>query len=214
MPPPLSIYSPIIQTLIRHLNTPEKVQRWLASLKYNTEETMYGLPMVARRGRAHCLEGALSAAAILEHHGLPPLILDLESEDLLDHTLFIFQETRPRGRRGWGAIGKSRDIGLDGRKPVFQSVEELARSYVVPYIDAKAHIKAFGVLDLRTLKNSSWRTSKQNVWYVEEALRSIRHQKLLTPKATVMRWRKRFIEFKQRYPSRQPDYFPGQSTWM
>jgi hypothetical protein len=170
---------------------------------------MYGLPMVVRRGRAHCLEGALSAAAILEQHGYSPLILDLESEDLLDHTLFLYTHN---GR--YGAVGKSRDIGLDGRKPVFQSVEELARSYVVPYIDAKAHIKAFGVLDLRTLKNTSWRTSKRNVWYVEEALRPIRHQKLQTPKATVMRWRKRFIEFKQRYPSRQPDYFPGQSTWM
>jgi hypothetical protein len=90
MPPPLSVYKPSIQKLIRHLNTPEKVQHWLSSLKYNTEETMYGLPMVVRRGRAHCLEGALSAAAILEQHGYSPLILDLESEDLLDHTLFLY----------------------------------------------------------------------------------------------------------------------------
>lgn len=165
--------------------------------------------MVARRGRAHCLEGALSAAATLEQHGYAPFILDLESTDLLDHTLFIFQS---KGK--WGAIGKSRDIGLDGRKPVFKTVEDLARSYVIPYIDAKAHIKAYGVLDLRTLENASWRTSDRNVWYVEEKLRHIKHTKIVTPAKEVQRWRKRFIDFKKLHPKAQPDYLSNQPSWM
>lgn len=165
--------------------------------------------MVVRRGRAHCLEGSLSAAAILEHHGYPPLILDLESTDLLDHTLFVFQ------RHGkWGAVGKSRDIGLDGRKPVFKTIDTLAKSYVIPYIDAKAHITSFGVLDLRTLKNRSWRTSTRNVWYIEEKLRNIKHTKIITPKTVVALWRKRFIDFKKLYPKKQPDYFPHRENWI
>ena len=208
-PPPLSTRPHHVQALIRRLNTPQKVQSWFRSLHYNTDETMYGLPMVVRRGRAHCLEGALSAAAILEHYGFPPLILDLESEDLLDHTLFIFQ------RNGkWGAVGKSRDIGLDGRKPVYKTVEALARSYVIPYIDAKAHITSYGVLDLRTLKNSSWRTSHRNVWYVEDTLRHIKHRKIFTSKTVVQRWRQRFIEFKKAHPHQQPDYYPHQESWI
>lgn len=210
----ISIYSPSTQKLIRRLNTPEKVQRWLESLDYNKASTMRTLERVAHFRSAHCLEGAMAAAAILEFHGYSPLILDLESADLLDHTLFIFQETRPRGRRGWGAIGKSRDIGLDGRKPVFKTVEALAKSYVIPYIDAKACITSFGVLDLRTLKNTSWRTSKRNVWHVEEKLRHIKHTKIITPASIVKRWRQQFIEFKKLYPNTQPDYYSNKNNWM
>jgi hypothetical protein len=206
-------------TVLQRLNTPAKVQRWLASLKYNTADTMRTLPTVNKLKTAHCLEGAMAAAALLEPHGYPPLILDLESEDLLDHTLFIFQ----RGGK-WGAVGKSRDIGLDGRKPVFKTVEALARSYIIPYIDAKAHIKRYGVLDLsgiagpgsagRTRQNISWRSSKRNVWYVEGALRAMPHQTLATPRRVVEYWRKRYVQFRQHHPNRQPDYFPQQQSWM
>lgn len=209
MPPPLSIYPPQIKNLIRRLNTPEKVQRWLESLDYNKADTMRTLESVAYFRSAHCLEGAMATAAILEHHGFAPLILDLESEDLLDHTLFIFQ------RNGkWGAIGKSRDIGLDGRKPIFTTIEALAKSYVIPYIDQKACITSFGVLDLQTLKNASWRTSKRNVWYVEEALRTMPHKKLSTSPAVVKKWRERFIKYKKLHPELQPNYFPKQQTWI
>lgn len=150
----------------------------------------------------------MAAAALLAPY-CPPLILDLESEDFLDHTLFIFQQN---GK--WGAVGKSRDIGLDGRQPVFKSVELLARSYIIPYIDAKAHITSCGVLDLRTLPSQRWKNSRQNVWYVEAALRQMPHEKLYTPLSEVKNWRRRYIEFKQQHPKQQPDYFPGQHTWL
>ena len=63
---------------------------------------------------AHCLEAALAAAVILEQHGFPPLVLSFESIDELDHVIFVYQRS---GR--WGSIGRSRDPGLHGRKPVF-----------------------------------------------------------------------------------------------
>ena len=44
-----------------------------------------------RHWSAHCLEGALTAATILEQHGYPPLLLDLESQDKLDHVLFLLR---------------------------------------------------------------------------------------------------------------------------
>lgn len=208
MPPPLSLYSPSIQQLIRRLKTPLKVQRWLSSLAYNKSETMRTLPGVLKSGRAHCLEGALSAAALLEPHGYPPLILDLESADLLDHTLFLYKHN---GK--YGAVGKSRDIGLDGRKPVFKTIRALVNSYVIPYIDHHAAITGYGVLDLRTLKSQSWRSSVKNIWYVEEALRSIPHKKISLSPTAIKVWRKRFVEFKKKYPGKQPDYYPGQESW-
>ena len=68
---------------------------------------MHSFREVLKRNEAHCLEAAVAAAVILEQHGYPPLLLDLESIDLLDHVIFVF---RQRGR--WGSIGRSRDIGL------------------------------------------------------------------------------------------------------
>lgn len=191
------------------LNTPTKVQRWLKSLAYNKDETMQTLPGVLKSGRAHCLEGALSAAVLLEPHGYPPLILDLESADLLDHTLFLYKE---KGK--YGTVGKSRDIGLDGRKPVFKTIKALVNSYAIPYFDHQAAITGYGVLDLRTLKNQRWRTSAGNVWYIEEALRNIPHQNFSIPAVTVQKWRKKYLAFEKKYPKRQPDYYPGQEYWL
>lgn len=188
---------------------PEKVQTWLSSLAYNTTETMRTLPGVLRYKKAHCLEGALSAAVLLESQDYPPLILDLESADLLDHTLFLYKKNRK-----YGAIGKSRDVGLDGRKPVFKTIKALVQSYAVPYIDHHAEITGYGVLDLRTLKNTSWRTSKGNVWYVEEELRNIPHKKFTLPKKTIRYWRNKYRVYKKNFPNQQPQYFPDQKNWL
>ena len=82
-----------------------------------------------KQEEVHCLEAA-SSAVILEQHGYPPLLLDLESYDLLNHLIFVFKED---GR--WVSIARSRDKGLHGRKPVFRSLRDLAWSYFDTYID-------------------------------------------------------------------------------
>src|SRR6267143_6083235 len=108
--------------LIQSLRTPAKVQRFFSSVPYNWERrggTLRSFRELLKRNEAHCLEAAVGAAVILEQHGYPPLLLDIESEDLLDHVIFVFQE-----RGLWGAIGRSRDIGLNGRKPIFRSVRD------------------------------------------------------------------------------------------
>ncbi len=195
--------------LSMRLNTPLKVQRWLKSLDYNHDETMHTLHGVTRREQAHCLEGALSAAALLEPQGYPPLILDLESVGPLDHTVFLFKR---KGR--WGSVGMSHDIGLHGRRPVFRSVEALVKSYIIPYIDHQSHLTGWGVLDLRTLKKDDWRDSKKSVWYVERALQHMPHHRLHTSPVVIKRWRERYKRFHKKYPRRQPDYFPNQYQWM
>jgi hypothetical protein len=98
----------------------------------------------------------------MEQHGVPPLLLDMESQDLLDHVVFAF---RHNGR--WGSVGGSRDIGLWGRRPAFRSVRALATSYYEPYIDLGARIEAYALVDLRQLDPYDWKFSVRNVWRVE-----------------------------------------------
>ena len=100
-------FTPHERRLIARLKTPALVQAWLNGLRYNTEEggeTLRSFRGVVREGRAHCLEAALAAAVILEHHGYPALVLSFESVDLLDHVIFVYRE---KGR--WGSIARSRD---------------------------------------------------------------------------------------------------------
>ena len=78
-------------------------------MPYNWEReggTLRSFREIVKRNEAHCLEAAVGAAVILEQHGYPPLLLDIESQDLLDHVIFVFQEDGL-----WGSIGRSRDIG-------------------------------------------------------------------------------------------------------
>ena len=70
--------------LVRSHRTPAAVQRYLTRLCYNREPcgaTLRSFRSVVRTGEAHCLEAAIWAAAVLEQHGRPPLLLSLESKD-------------------------------------------------------------------------------------------------------------------------------------
>ena len=90
------------RALIRALRTPAAVQAWLNALDYNVErggETLRSFRGVVRTQSAHCLEAALFAAVVLEQHGYPPLVMSLESQDNLDHVIFVY---RTAGRLGIG----------------------------------------------------------------------------------------------------------------
>lgn len=125
-PPDREAFRPREWAVIQKYRTPRAVQQFLRKLKYNREEkgeTLRTFRGVLRHGEVHCLEAALAAAAILEQHGYPPLLVDLESQDNLDHVLFLF---RHRGR--WGTVARSRDAGLQGtqarlQKPVATGLE-------------------------------------------------------------------------------------------
>lgn len=204
--------SPKQRELVQQLNTPKKVQDFLKRLKYNFENhgsTLRTLPGVLEHKEAHCLEAALSAAAILELHDYPPLFLDLVSADKLDHVLFLYRE---KGK--WGTVARSRDPGLHGRKAVFSSVESLVRSYRAPFVDHSGRIKAYGTYDLRKMKNYNWRGSTRNVWKVQEVLRNKRDKPFPTPDKEYEYWHKRYLVYKKRYPKGRPNYFPNKENWL
>jgi hypothetical protein len=210
--PDVSAFTRRERAVIRAHRTPRSVQRWLHDLAYNYErhgETLRSFRGVVRHGSAHCLEGALAAATILEQHGYPPLFLSLESWDCLDHVIFAF---RQKGR--WGAVARSRDPGLHGRKPVFRSFRALARSYLDTYVDMTGRIKAYARADLRELGDYDWRLSTRNVWKVERWLVDYPHRPLGISDRRYARLHARYRRYKERYPDRKPVYYENRSTWM
>jgi hypothetical protein len=198
--------------LIQQLNTPAKVQRYFSAMAYNWERdggTMRSFRSVLRKKEAHCLEAAVGAAVILEQHGYPPLLLDLESVDLLDHVIFVFKENG-----GWGSIARSRDIGLHGRKPVYRSLRDLVWSYFDPYVDFSGRIKAYGLTSLYQLGNYDWRFSSRNMTKIETHLRSIPHKPLRSSNARYNNLLNRYHAYKKRNPDRSPSYYASRRNWM
>ena len=209
-PPPLSAFTPSERRLIRRLRTPQDVQRFLNRTPYNTEtrgETLRSFRQVARRRIAHCAEATLFAACVLEQHGYPPLVLSIESRDLLDHVIYLY---RHRGR--WGTIARSRDPGLHGRKPVFRTVRALAMSYVDEYIDATACVEAYASFDLRTLR-ADWRYSERNVWAIERTLIKLRHTRIKVSRARVRKMRAKYLAFQKAHGDQKPLFYRGRKNW-
>jgi hypothetical protein len=199
---------------VARLPSPRAVQRWLRTLPYNWEkrgETLRSFRGVVRRRTAHCLEGALAAACVLEQHGYPPLLLSFESQDGLDHVLFVFRE---RGR--WGAVARSRDPGLHGRKPVFRTARQLAASYMDAYVDLSGRVTGFAVADLRDLGGYDWRLGERNVRKVERWLIDYRHRPLPMSQARYAWALARYKRFRARFPdpSVRPAYFAGKKSWL
>jgi hypothetical protein len=164
---------------------------------------------VIKEGEVHCLEAAVAAAVILEQHGYPPLLLDLESHDLLDHVIFVFKEN---GR--WGSIARSRDIGLHGRKAVFRSLRDLVWSYFDTYVDFSGRLKAYALTSLYELGKYDWRFSSRKMSKIEDHLRSIPHKPLRSSDKRYETLVARYQQFKQRYPGRAPTYYDSRPNWM
>ena len=197
---------------IQSNRTPEQVQRFLRTIRYNRElegATCYSFRRVLQQNRAHCLEGALVAAVILEQHGFPPVFVSIESQDKLDHVLLLFKRN---GR--FGSVARSRDIGLHGRKAVFRTVRDLVMSYVDTYVDKSGRITGYGVANLYELGDYDWRFSTRNVWKVERRLQEIPHRAI---KSSDLRYESalaRYLEFHKRHPDRSPDYFANRFLWL
>ncbi len=173
--------------LSQRLQTPDQVQNYLHSLQYNKERTLRSALGVVQHQASHCLEGVFVAASILEYHGYEPYVLSLESQDLIDHCLFVYQKEGL-----WGAVGKSQDHGLAGRAPIYRSLRGLAWSYFDPYIDTKARITAWQIAHLDEVA-CDWRRSPRNVWRLEKHLLEIKHYPLKSSEKRYQKYLRRYI---------------------
>jgi len=167
------------RTLAR-LDRPEKIQAFVNALPANFEpdgDTVLSVREALRQRRAHCIEGAMIAAAAFWIRGERPLLLDLQAVRDYDHVVAVF---RRNGR--WGAISKTNHVPLRYRDPVYRSLRELAMSYFHEYANRRGEktLRTYSrVLDLRTIAPELWVTNGTNCWEVAEKLDELRHYPLL-----------------------------------
>ena len=166
--------------LLRRLDTPRKVQDFIDyRLAYNDSKpnTCWSPLETLKRGAAHCIEGAMLAAAAFLYHGRRPLLLDLRanpSDD--DHVIAPFLQ---HGR--WGAVAQSHFCGLRYREPVYDSFGELARSYFEFYYNGRGEktLREYSEpLDTAVLK-PDWLYSDKNVFFVSRRLDAQRHHRIV-----------------------------------
>ena len=166
---------------LRALRTPHGVQRALDAMPYHHAGTAWSPRHVLHTRTAHCLEGAVFAAAALRVLGFPPLLLDLEAVQDTDHVLAVYQE-----RGHWGAIAKSNFAGLRYREPVYRTVRELVLSYFESYINLRGDrtLRAYSEpVNLARFDRThpGWMTSDGELWWIAEHLVGVRHRRLLSP---------------------------------
>lgn len=162
------------------LRTPAGVQRALDALPYHLATTAWSPRRVLAERTAHCLEGAIFAAAALRVLGFPPLLLDLEAVQDTDHVIAVY---RVEGH--WGAIAKSNFSGLRCRAPLYRSLRELVMSYFEDYVNLRGErtLRAYSrPVNLARFDrvHPGWMTSEADLWWIPEHLLNIPHTPLLT----------------------------------
>lgn len=167
--------------VLKGLKTPEKIQQFLdIDVGYNKEpdgETVRSPRRVLRDRVAHCMEGALLAAAALRVQGFPPLLMDLESVRDDDHVLAVFKQNGC-----WGAIAKSNYSGLRFREPVYGTLRELAMSYFEHYFNLQKEktLRAYArPVNLARFDRIRWMTAEEDLWVINDYLADLKHVALL-----------------------------------
>jgi hypothetical protein len=168
--------------ILSALRTPARIQQFLDNeIQYNLEpggDTCYSPRTVLRQRVAHCMEGAMLAAAALRMLGHPPLLVDLEAVRDTDHVLAVY-----RVSGYWGALAKSDYSGLRSREPVYRNIRELAMSYFEHYFNPAGEKTLRGYsrpVSLRQFDRNGWMTSEEDVWVVPNYLCEIKHTPLVS----------------------------------
>jgi len=178
-PSPRDPWTPAERAILRPLRTPAAVQNLLDTLAYRTEDEPASPRRVLAERRAHCLDGALLAAAALRGLGFDPMVLGMWAVRDDGHVIAVF-----RKGGGWGAVAKSNFTGLRYREPVYRSVRELVMSYFEDYFNAdlertlRMHTSP---LRLARFDRLGWETNDGAVEPIDAALKALPDHHLLTP---------------------------------
>ncbi len=175
--------------ILKKLSTPAKIQDFLDTFPFNFEkkgDTHMSPRRVLQEKKAHCIEGALLAAAALWIAGEPPLIMNLSSRlgrGDVDHVVTLYK----RGGR-YGAISKTNHAVLRFRDPVYRTPRELVLSYFNEWFVNETREKVLECysqpLDMRRF-GTDWITAEKDLWNVADALSERKHY-FLVPKGN---WR-------------------------
>jgi hypothetical protein len=177
---PMTGFAPAELRKLRSLKDPHGIQKFLDDMTYHLADTAWSPRRVLLENTAHCLEGAIFAAAALRANGFLPLLLDLEAERDTDHVMAIF---RINGH--WGAIAKSNFAGCRYREPVYRSLRELTMSYFNLYFNLRRErtLRTFSrPVNLTRFDHLQWMTTEKPVWFIVDYLFKVHHYKLLAPR--------------------------------
>ncbi len=168
------------QRLFDRLSSPQKIQDFLNTIPMNFDyrvDTCRSPRALLHSRKAHCIEGALFAAAILWHHGHKPLIMDLRTtKHDYDHVVALYR------RKGfWGAISKTNHAVLRFRDPLYRTVRELALSYFHEYFlhNGIKTLREFSQPFNLSRYGAQWVTSDEELWHISMALDEYRHERLV-----------------------------------
>jgi len=162
--------------MLPEFKNPESVQDYLDALAYNTSDRTLCPRDVALERRAHCMDGAVFAAAALQSIGYPPLLVDLRAVDDDDHVIAVFREAGL-----WGAVAKSNTTTLRFRDPVYRSVRELALSYFPVYFNVEGEMSLYEYsrpFSLRRYGNKY--LTDDDIAYIGADLDATRHHAIVT----------------------------------
>ena len=169
--------------ILKNLSTPIKIQNFLDTIPMNWEkkgDTYMSPRRVLQEGKAHCIEGAILAAAALWIAGEPPLIMNfspLSGKGDFDHVVALYK----RGRY-WGAISKTNHSCLRFRDPIYRTPRELALSYFHEWFmdttGEKILERYSKPLDLRRF-GVSWLTDEEDLQEIADALDETPHYNLV-----------------------------------
>ena len=174
-------YTGLEINLFKKLNSPKKIQDYLNSLHINFEEkgeTCMSPRFAIKTRKAHCMEGAMLAAAILEFYGAKPWVMDLRAhrrDD--DHAVAVFKQF---GR--FGAISKTNHAVLRFREPIYHSIRELALSFFHEYFDNQGRktLREYSrPLDLSRFDSLNWRVSDKQLFEIPAGLDDAWHHPIL-----------------------------------
>jgi hypothetical protein len=147
---------------LEKLDSASRIQDFLDKIPMNFGETCRSPILVLQKRVAHCMEGAMLAAAALWYHGEKPLLLYLKTTDGdQNHVVALFKENGL-----WGAVSKTNHIALRYRDPIYKTVRELAFSYFNEYFTDSGRKTMLGFsepLDLSSAYGSDWLTTKKNL---------------------------------------------------
>jgi hypothetical protein len=161
------------QKFLNGFKNPYDIQGFLDSIDYNPNYECRSPRWVIRKRSAHCFEGALFSAAVLEAIGYKPLIVDMKAWNDDDHVIAVFRENEH-----WGAVAKSNFTTLRYREPVYRSVRELVMSYFDFYfnLNGDKSLRSYSKpLDLTIYNSRQWKTTDEDLEFIGDKLESMYH---------------------------------------
>jgi hypothetical protein len=165
---------------LNRFNDPWSIQVFLDSIDYNPSYECRSPRWVIRKRSAHCFEGALFAAAVMDFLGYKPLIVDMKAFNDDDHVISVFREDGY-----WGAVAKSNFTSLRFREPVYRSLRELIMSYFDFFfnLNGDKSLRSYSLpLDLTLFNKRNWATTDEDIEYIGDKIESLYHFPVVSEK--------------------------------